>query len=142
MPFMQQPASASGAEIWSDAPQFPSWADPSFYSDSGDLYMCFEAHTEETFTTVRFEGLIEMSIQPFTEENLGSHEFYKFGLKQYEFNILKNSSKISYWKALNPTHWVITFQDRTIDVIAKECVIIAKAIPAKSQSEALLAALK
>ncbi len=83
MPFIQQPASALGTEIWPDAPQFPSWADPSIYSDSGNLYICFEAHTEGTFTTVKFENLIELSIQPFTEENLGGHDFYEFGLKQF-----------------------------------------------------------
>lgn len=125
---------------WSDAPHFPTWAHPSAYYNGSDLLLCFEAAEENSYSVVVFSGVIEYIVQPFTDETLGYHPFYKYGLKQYEFNVINFSPKTEKWASLKAIHYVITFKDETHDLIARGCEVILQTVSAKTKHEAILAA--
>lgn len=125
---------------WNEAPHFPTWAHPSAYYNGSDLLLCFEAAEEDSYTVVMFSGVIEFIVQPFTDESLGHHPLYKYGLKKYEFNIINFSPKTEKWTSLKAMHYVITFKDETHDLVARDCKVILESVLAKSKYEAILAA--
>lgn len=110
------------AHVLPDAPRFPTWAHPVTRIANGHLYVCFEDHSDGWFSVVVFKELIEHRIQNITDESLSTHPFFKAGLSPYEFHVMEYSPAISENKTVADRHWVVTFKDVSLDVIAKSLV--------------------
>ncbi len=118
--------------IWDKAPHFPTPAQPSVIYHEDELYMGLDTLNNDEYSVVLFLNVIEYIIQPFANESLGKHKYYKYGLEQYQFNIINNSPKVEEWALLKPKHWVITFGDETHDVLSEKCIVLGENIKAKS----------
>jgi len=67
---------------------------------------------------VVFKQLIEHRILNITDESLSRHPHFKAGLSPYEFHLIEHSPATSQNTSDAERHWVVTFKDVSLDVIA------------------------
>jgi hypothetical protein len=133
--------SAPKASIWAVAPEPGIPELPALLSDSENLWLAYVVapSTDERFAVVRFSGVIDHRLSPINDEGLGKHPYAKAGLQWYSFNELTDSEEINRWTALRARHWVVTFKDNTLEVVAAKAEVIVASIPSKDSLAALLA---
>ena len=97
-------------------PEFPGW-------DSGALpnHPGFETYS----ALIRFDGVSEHYIGPPNDEALDLHPLYGRGLGLYDFWEANGSPK-----AVPPLHhWIFTFHDQTVEVVAENLTILNPRVP-------------
>lgn len=131
--------------IWELAPELAITGGPALLAHSSCLWLAYET-TEEprghVYAVIRFDHLIDHRLSPINDEGLGKHPYVRAGLRPYSFNEVTNSTETIRWRVLNARHWVITFKDETLDVIAKTAEIVGSGIGASDSLSALLSVIK
>ena len=131
-------------KIWSDAPELAIPNDPAFVSDCGNAWIAYETASDDegVYAVVHFGGLIDIHLSPINDEGLGSHPYAELGIRCYEFNELFGTSETKRWESLAIRHFVITFKDVTIDVLARTAFVIARELRSNSTGAALSYAME
>jgi hypothetical protein len=122
--------------IWSDAPELAIADLPSLLADDGSLFVSYRA--AQGYAVVRFDRVIDHRLSPINDEGIGKHPYAKCGLQWYSFNELSDSSETLEWSVLQARHWVITFKDVALDVVAVGATVVAQELLASSPLAALL----
>nr|WP_320131523.1 hypothetical protein [uncultured Holophaga sp.] len=125
------------AQICNQAPLIGIPEPPAVFSDTRDLLVSYESDSESDFVIVRFEHCIEHRLTPINDEGLGKHPYSKSGLDFYSFHEIVNSPEAEPWKALKIKHFVLTFKDNTLDVLAQSFVTEARFPDLSSASSAI-----
>jgi hypothetical protein len=137
-------ASQPQITIWGDAPELAIPEAPALLTDCSDLWLAYETTADprgEVYAIVRFHQVIDHRLSPINDEGIGQHPYGKFGLKWYSFNEVIGSTEAARWCMLGARHWVITFKDDTLDVLAASATVVRKDIRASSSLAALLSVL-
>jgi hypothetical protein len=128
-----------------ETPELAIPESPALLADSANLWLAYFTTAEprgQVCAVVRFRGVIDHQLSPINDEGLGMHACAPAGLKWYVFNEVIDSAQTIQWKALKGRHWVVTFKDNTLDVIAAHVEVIASAIQAANPVAALLSVMK
>ncbi len=127
------------AEIWRDPPELAIPNNPAFVSDCKNAWIAYETASsdENIYAVVHFGGVIDMHLSPINDEGLGSHPYASFGLRFYEFNELFGTAEAKRWASLGVRHFVITFKDVTIDVVARTASVIAEELRSEAPGAAI-----
>jgi hypothetical protein len=129
---------------WTDAPELAIPNPPALLSDSSNLWLAYETTAEPrggVFAVIRFSRVVDHRLSPINDEGLGKHPYACAGLHWYTFNEVIDSEETVRWHALNARHWVITFKDNTLDVVAKSAEVVASAVRADCPVSVLFATL-
>jgi hypothetical protein len=88
---------------------------------------------------LRFEGVPEFRLGKPNDEALDTHPLHQLGLECYEFHLVENSPKLEGDTRFR--HWIVTFHDETLEVIAREAsaTSVANASPEQAISKFLQA---
>lgn len=129
--------------IWSEAPKLALPESPSLLVDSRSILLAYETAgtKKDTYAVVRFTDVIDHRLSPINDEGLGKHAYAKFGLEWYSFNEVSDSKEVLEWAVLRARHWVVTFKDVTLDVLAAEASVVARDLSATSPLAALLSVI-
>ncbi len=129
--------------LWVEPPEMDSGAPkPAVYSDATGLictYVTGVRHQEPGATAMlRFEGVLYYYMGYPNDEALQAHPLYKYGLKHYHFHLVSDSPLIEELDKRNRVHrqhvvgsyrcrfrhWILTFHDETLEVIARSAVVV------------------
>ena len=109
---------------------------PAVYSDETGLtcaYVIGATHSESGSTAIlHFEGVLYYGMGYPNDEALRAHPLYENGLGLYDFHVVENSPLIADLDRRNQVHnrhvagnylkrfrhWIITFHDETLEVVA------------------------
>ena len=109
-------------------PDFPGW-------DSGESIE--HPGFTEYFAVLEFTDVKRFFMGPPSDESLYDHHLHKLGVDYYSFNKLETSPELSDPDNNEYCHWVVTFHDETLQVIAKNATVKSRRIDAGSAKEAL-----
>jgi hypothetical protein len=128
--------------IWKDAPELAIPDVPALICDSNNLWLCYAvAHSApKSHAIIQFTEVIDHRLSPINDEGLGKHPYCKAGLQFYAFNEIVDSKETIEWSVPNvliARHWIITFKDNTLDVIARGARIVAKDLHTNSPTAGL-----
>jgi hypothetical protein len=129
------------SSIWTQAPEPGIPEPPAIFSDASRLWLAYVRAEDDLVAVVQFDGVIDHHLSPINDEGLGKHTYARAGLRFYSFNELSGSEESSRWSALNARHWVVSFKDNTLDVVARSAEVVRTGVSARSPMEALLAML-
>ena len=107
-------------------PQFPGWGAGEAPDHPG---------FDEYFAVIKFSGVRSIQLGPPSDERLHEHPLYEVGLKQYDFCAVVDSPAAADHVAV--FHWIVTFHDETLDVVAERAEVVAPRVDAESPTEAL-----
>ena len=126
-------------QIWSEAPEIGIPDQPALMSDAERLWLSYAiAPSSHVYAVVLFTGIIDHRLSPINDEGLGQHPYAAAGLQFYSFQEILGSEEAKSWELLGATHWVVTFKDVTLDVIARGVAVLAADLEAKNAKSALL----
>lgn len=131
----------SHVNIWKDAPELAIPEDPTLFSDSRNLWLAYETTQEpsgQVFAVIQFVDVIDHRLSPINDEGLGQHPCASASLKYYAFNEVIGSIETQRWAALAARHWVITFKDKTLDVVARSAQVVHRNLLSTDSGSALL----
>ena len=114
---------------------------PAMLSDSDSLWLAYATTSEplgNVYAVIQFSDVIDHRLSPINDEGLGQHPYASAGLKYYAFNEILDSVETKRWKALVGRHWVVTFKDGTLDVVAVSAKVVADNVIATVPVAALL----
>ena len=115
---------------------------PGIVSDGHNLYAAYIVSTGtasqyEEFAVVRFSHVLQHTFGYPNDEALGGHPLYDAGLAFYAFNLVANSPLLTELGQRNSRvfpgtesmysdflHWIVTFHDETLEVIAKTAEVL------------------
>lgn len=132
------------AILWTDAPELAIPANPALFSNTENLWLAYETTADprgEICAVLQFRDVIEHRLSPVNDEGLGQHPYAAAGLKFYAFHEILHSAEASRWQLLAARHWVVTFKDVTLDVVAKSLSIAIDRIQTPDPAAALLPVL-
>lgn len=127
----------------------PGAATPEILSTGFDLVVAYRTNVGD-FVVVRFDGVDQLTFGYPNDEALPGHPLYAHGLRHYAFYEVMNSPKI---RALheannvafpgsnvfaNARHWIATFKDSTLEVVATRIRYVGT-FAAASAHEAIVA---
>lgn len=127
--------------IWTDAPELGIPEPPALVAESGRLWLAYFRAAEDEVAVVRFSGVIDHHLSPINDEGLRRHPYVGAGIQPYSFNELIDTEETLRWSVLRARHWVITFKDNTLDVVAESGVVVQSAMVATSPLKALLSVI-
>lgn len=127
--------------IWYIAPELGTPESPAILAESASLWVAYFQPGNKTLAVVRFTGLIDHRLAPINDQGLGRHRYVASGLQPYSFNELTGTEEANYWRTLGARHWVVTFQDTTLDVIARGGEVVSSELKEASPLEALISQL-
>jgi hypothetical protein len=124
-------------------PQLVLWTEPSRHSDGHDLLCAYFINSPVapagSVALLKFESVLQYRFGYPNDEALQGHPLYHFGLKPYDFFVVENSPLIDEIEKQNRyhpqhrpgiyakfPHWVITFHDETLEVIALRGTIMGQ----------------
>lgn len=117
------------AKIWGEAPQLAIPEMPAIFTDSRRLWLAYEAlapgRESVQIAIVQFQGLLDHRLSPFNDEGLGEHPYASAGLEWYTFHEILGSPEAARWSSVGARHWVLTFKDGTLDVLASEARLVS-----------------
>lgn len=125
--------------IWSLPPELGIPEPPTLLAESDNLWLAYFRAADDAIAVVRFTGVIDHHLSPINDEGLGRHPYARVGLQFYSFNELTGSQETLRWSGLRARHWVITFKDNTLDVVAHSGEVITSSMSSSSPLRALLA---
>lgn len=134
--------SSAKATIWKEPPELATPESPALFYDAskGDLWLAYAIARSSPlrFAVVRFTEVIDHRLSAINDEGIGKHPYYKAGLQFYSFNELRGSQEAHDWISLQARHWVVTFKDNTLDVIAGGAEVMARDLEANDPAAALM----
>src|SRR5579862_4967114 len=126
--------SAAKATIWKDPPELATPESPALFYDASknDLWLAYAVARSSPlrYAVVRFTEVIDHRLSPINDEGIGKHPYCGAGLRFYTFNELTASAETKQWAELRARHWVVTFKDNTLDVIAGGAEVMARDLEA------------
>jgi hypothetical protein len=128
------------SSIWKPAPELAIPDIPALLCDSEDLWLSYALayRTTKCYAVVQFLDVIDHRLSPINDEGLNRHPCFSAGLQFYAFNEVTGSPETFKWFSLKARHWVITFKDNTLDVIAGDAKVLAHDLTAENPTSALL----
>ena len=126
---------------WSEAPELATPEPPALLSDSSNLWLAYETTSEprgEVYAVIRFRHVIDHHLAPISDEGIGEHPYASAGLQWYAFNEVTDSVEAIRWRPLNARHWVVTFKDNTLDVIAQKAEVVVPSVYGHDAATVLL----
>jgi hypothetical protein len=125
------------SSIWADAPKLRIPDIPALFCDSEDLWLCYAVAdtSPKCYAVVQFIDVSAHRLSPVNDEGLGKHPYFKAGLEFYAFNEIVDSFS-------DARHWVVTFKDNTLDVVASDAKVVAADLQARRPMEALISFLR
>lgn len=128
------------SSVWPDAPELAIPDLPALLGNSIDLWLGYAmAHTPaRRYAIIQFIDVTDHRLSPINDEGLGSHPYAKAGLQWYTFNEISGSRETIKWSALQARHWVVTFKDNTLDVLAGDAKVVARDVESRSPMSALI----
>ncbi len=132
------------ATEWAEAPEVGIPEPPALFSDTRDLWLAYEVapSSSNRYAIVKFGQVIDHRLWPINDEGIGKHPYATAGLKFYSFHEIYQSREVLMWAALNARHWVVTFKDNTLDVVAENVAIVATDLPGEDAASVLIEALR
>jgi hypothetical protein len=127
--------------IWTDAPKVAIPELPALFGDGADLWLAYgttAGPAGDVCAVVVFRQVIDHRLSAINDEGLGHHPYAAAGLQYYAFNEVLDSAETIRWSALGARHWVVTFKDNTLDVVAESAQVVASAINYGDAADALL----
>lgn len=126
--------------VWKEAPELALRNMPAILCDSESLWLAYESTSSlpTPYAIVRFLFVIDHRLSSINDEGLGEHPYFKAGLEFYSFNEITDSAETIRWAGLKARHWVVTFKDNTLDVIAQNARVFSSGSKATSPLSALL----
>lgn len=121
---------------WTDPPRMNSGAPmPAIHSDESRLLCAYNVGrivaAQDMVAVLRFEGMLQFRFGYPNDEALLGHPLAKFGLSYYSAYVVENSPLIAEIENQNRVHsrhqsgiyedfrhWIITFHDETLEVVA------------------------
>ena len=122
---------------WQDAPEIGIPERPSVFSDSDSLWVAYET-PDRLHAVLEFLQVIDYWFSPINDEGLGQHPYARTGLRFYTVHEVEQSPEAQRWSAVGAKHWILTFKDNTLDVVARGAAVRARAVEADRPSNALL----
>jgi len=107
-------------------PEFPGWD-----SGAGPDHPGFDVYS----ALLRFDGVSDYCFGAPSNERLHTHPLYETGLSFYGFYEAHGSRRLANQK--NKKHWIITFHDETLEVIADSAHIASSRIEGEDTHAAL-----
>jgi hypothetical protein len=132
------------ATMWTDAPEVAIPEPPALFGDGVDLCLAYgttAGPAGDACAVVVFRHVIDHRLSPINDEGLGYHPYAAGGLQYYAFNEVLDSAETIRWSALGARHWVVTFKDNTLDVLAQSAQVVASAVNHGDAADALLLVL-
>ena len=129
---------------WTPAPKYRIPNDPALLADSNSLWLAYPTMAEphgEMYAVVRFDRVFDHRLSPINDEGIGEHAYARFGLEWYAFNEVIGSTEALKWQRLKARHWVITFKDNTLDVVAESASVVIQAVRGSDSVSVLLSRL-
>jgi hypothetical protein len=130
------------ASIWAAAPEPGIPESPALIADSDSLWLAYCRAADEGVAVIQFRGVIDHHLSPINDEGLGRHPYAGAGLEFYGFNEVVGSAEADRWSSLGARHWVVTFKDNTLDVVARSAEVLVSSMAAATPLAALLATVK
>jgi hypothetical protein len=130
---------------WTPAPELAIPDLPALLADSNSLWLAYATTAEprgQMYAVVRFNDVIDHRLSPINDEGIGKHPYARVGLQWYAFNEVIDSAEAIEWRALKARHWVITFKDNTLDVLAESADVVVQALRASDPVSVLLSTLQ
>lgn len=107
-------------------PDFPGWG-----SGAGPEHPGFDIYS----ALLRFDGVTDYHFGAPNDERLHTHPLYSAGLKWYGFYEARETERLAGTK--HKKHWIITFHDETLEVIADSAHIVSDRIDGEDTDAAL-----
>ena len=124
--------STAKTSIWSLPPELGIPEPPALLAESDKLWLAYFCAADDAVAVVQFTDVIDHHLSPINDEGLGQHLYGRAGLQPYSFNELDGSQETLRWSGLKARHWVITFKDNTLDVVARSGEVIASGMSSHS----------
>ena len=105
-------------------PDFPGWDSGSAPDHPG---------FDEYCAVIKFSEISWYHFGGPSDEKLHQHPLYDSGLTFYGFHVVENSSKTNS----NQSHWIITFHDETLEILARNVEVVSKRVDTSSPEEAI-----
>lgn len=125
-----------------DPPELATPEAPALFYDANrnDLWLAYAIarSSPARYAVVRFTDVIDHRLSSINDEGIGKHPYCDARLGFYSFNELTGSAETKEWAALNARHWVVTFKDNTLDVIAAGAEVLARDLEANDPATALM----
>ena len=112
---------------WSDPPPMDPGAPlPSVRAEGTKLFVAYLRRTPQASgAIIKFTGVAEYHFGAPNDERLHEHPLYSSGLGFYGFYEVRGSDGL---RGRTKRHWIITFHDETLEVIADSAVVLAELI--------------
>jgi hypothetical protein len=136
-------------QLWSEPPEMSSVPEPVTWASDYELLVSYVTSDSEKVAVLRFKSRCHKFGSP-NDEALGGHPLSRYGLKFYEFHVVENSPWLaemccqnrvhprhSDWMFADLRHWIISFQDSTLEVVGREAAVVG-VFDSTSPEEALL----
>jgi len=107
-------------------PDFPGWDSGALPDHPGFAIWC---------ALLRFEGVSDFHFGAPNDERLATHPLYEVGLGFYGFYEAIGTSRLAGTNGKK--HWVITFHDETLEVIADSADVVLSRIEGEDTHAAL-----
>src|SRR5262245_44767281 len=118
------------ASVWTEAPEPGIPESPALIADSDSLWVAYCRAADHGVAVVQFWGVIDHRLSPINDEGLGRHPYARAGLKFYTFHEVVGSAEADRWSSLGARHWVVTFKDNTLDVVARSAEVFVSSVSA------------
>ena len=125
-PAMHQDGDTSWVAYRCANPDFPGWGTGAAPDHPG---------FDEYHAAIKFSGVSSIALGPPSDDRLHEHPLYGLGLEPYEFHRVEGSAAVA--DPANASHWIITFHDETLEVIAEKAEVVVPRIDAPNPKEAL-----
>ncbi len=89
---------------------------------------------DEYCAVLRFTGVESLTLGPPGDERLHEHPLHDAGLQPYSFNVVEDSDEAT---AGETAHWIVTFRDETLEVIAEDADVLEARVDVNSPEQAL-----
>lgn len=123
---------------------------PAIHSDENRLlcaYYIGEEGDTDTVAVLRFEVVLQFRMGYPNDEALNGHPLAKYGLESYRSYTVENSPLIVELENQNRVHaghrpgmygrfchWIVTFHDETLDVVALRALVVGRSQLPPSQA--------
>ena len=130
---------------WEQAPNISTPYSPALFSDMDSLWLAYGIDCDDHYAVLRFGSVIDHHIAPITDESIGKHPYVGSGLDWYSFHEIVDSPEATPWTvpraSMYAKHWVITFKDNSLDVVARSVEVLHQSMIAEDATSALFSVL-
>lgn len=122
---------------WTEPPQMDVGAPMPAIERVGDnlvvAYICSARIAPDHSAVVRFDQVTSHHFGYPNDEGLWEHRFYDIGIRSYAFWEVLDSPDIPAGSSQH--HWIATFHDETLEVVAASARLLARTVEGTNTSE-------